>query len=113
MDCLFDEFLAHELPVGFDGLGVFGVESAELHAQRRTKNISTPRMLAMWLARKYTRSALTEIGQFFGRKSHSTVIAAHENVERWRSGGTPVHLPHGECAMDDAIKRVELELRIA
>ena len=39
-------------------------------------------MLAMWLARKYTRAPWSEIGQFFGRRSHSTVISAHRRVEK-------------------------------
>ena len=40
-------------------------------------------MLAMWLARKYTRSGLNEISRYFGRRSHSTVISAQKRVDRW------------------------------
>lgn len=92
---------------------VFGVTPDVLHAERRSRKSSLPRMLAMWLARKHTRSALTEIGEYFGRKSHSTVIAAHNNVERWRAGGTSIRLSAGDCGIDDAIRRVEAELRLA
>ena len=53
---------------------VFGVEPAQLRSERKGRAVSEPRMLAMWLARKYTRAAWSEIGQFFGRRSHSTVI---------------------------------------
>ena len=36
---------------------VFGVEPASLKSTRKTRSIAEPRMLAMWLARKYTRAA--------------------------------------------------------
>jgi chromosomal replication initiator protein len=92
---------------------LFGVTVDALHAEKRTKRLSLPRSLAMWLARKHTRSALVEIGEYFGRRSHSTVIAAHNNVERWRDGGETVSLSGGSCGINDAIKRVEAELRLA
>lgn len=92
---------------------IFGVTPDALQAERRTKKLSLPRSLAMWLARKHTRSALTEIGEYFGRRSHSTVIAAHNNVEKWRNGGETISLTGGSALqIDDAIKRVEAELRI-
>ena len=61
---------------------VFGVEPAQLRSDRKGRSVSEPRMLAMWLARKYTRAAWSEIGEFFGRRSHSTVISAHRRVEK-------------------------------
>jgi chromosomal replication initiator protein len=39
-------------------------------------------MLAMWLARKYTRSALSEIGLYFGNHSHSSVISAQRKIDK-------------------------------
>lgn len=92
---------------------IFGVTPDALQAERRTKKLSLPRSLAMWLARKHTRSALTEIGEYFGRRSHSTVIAAQNNVEKWRTIGETISLTGGPCQIDDAIKRVEAELRLA
>ena len=48
----------------------------------RARSLAEPRMLAMWLARKYTRAPWSEIGEYFGRNSHSTVISAHRRVEK-------------------------------
>ena len=45
---------------------VFGVEAAVIRSDRRTKSVTEPRMLAMWLARKYTTAACSEIGDQFG-----------------------------------------------
>jgi chromosomal replication initiator protein len=92
---------------------VFGIEADQLHAEKRSRNVSWPRMLAMWLARKHTRAALAEIGEYFGRRSHSTVIAAQNSVERWRAGGESLQVASGDCPVDDAIRRVEAELRLA
>ncbi|MFT7640174.1 MAG: chromosomal replication initiator protein [Pirellulaceae bacterium] len=90
---------------------VFGLEAKSLQSDRRTKAISHPRMLAMWLARKYTRAAYSEIGNFFGQRSHSTVISAQKKVNRWVSNGDSIPLAHGQCNVEDAIRRVELQLR--
>ena len=68
-------------------------------------------MLAMWLARKYTRVAFSEIGRQFGRRSHSTVISAGKKVEAWRANNNEIQLAHGACRVDDAIRRIETRLR--
>ena len=41
----------------------FGLEPESLQSNRKARSVSHPRMLAMWLARKYTRAALSEIGE--------------------------------------------------
>jgi len=92
--------------------GVFGVDAASLCSARRTKNVTEPRMLAMWLARRLTGSAWSEIGDHFGRRSHSTVIAAHRRVERMLAGPRGLRLAVGGD-VHDAIRRVEAALRTA
>ena len=86
---------------------VFGLEPDALQSQSKGKDVSQPRMLAMWLARKYTRSALSEIGTFFGGRRHSTVISAHKKVAGWLASGEPVRLAVGRCQLDEAVRRVE------
>jgi len=92
---------------------VFGVEPSQLRSERKGRSLSEPRMLAMWLARKYTRAAWSEIGYFFGRRSHSTVIAAHRRVERLISSQGKVGLNDRTCHVEDAIRRLEQALRTA
>ncbi|MBN1589478.1 MAG: hypothetical protein JW888_08180 [Pirellulales bacterium] len=89
---------------------VFGIEPATLQAGRRAKRVSHPRMLAMWLARKHTRAALSEIGQFFGRRSHSTVVSAQRRVDSWVAGSAEVELADRTYSIDDAIQKVEQTL---
>ena len=90
----------------------FGVDARSLQSQRKAKSVSHPRMLAMFLARKYTRAALAEIGEYFGRRSHSTVVSAQKRVEGWLAAGMPVELAERVCGIDDAIRQVEKRLRV-
>ena len=59
----------------------FGISEDTLRSKGRSREIVTPRRLAMWLARKYTRSALSEIGLYFGNHAHSSVIAAQRRID--------------------------------
>jgi chromosomal replication initiator protein len=70
-------------------------------------------MLAMWLARKYTRAPWSEIGQFFGRHSHSTVISAHRRVEKLIAEQGKVGMANQSCQVEEAIRLLETALRTA
>jgi chromosomal replication initiator protein len=89
----------------------FGIEPGSLQSSRRARTVSQPRMLAMFLARKHTHAALTDIGRYFGRRSHSTVIAAQKTVGAWVAGRAPVVLAETEWDVEEAIRRVEDLLR--
>lgn len=92
---------------------VFGIEPTQLRSDRKGRSLSEPRMLAMWLARKYTRAPWSEIGEFFGRRSHSTVISAHRRVEKLITDHAQVGLCDRPCDVEDAIRRLEMALRTA
>jgi chromosomal replication initiator protein len=92
---------------------VFGVEPAQLRSDRKVRSVSEPRMLAMWLARKYTRAPWSEIGEYFGRRSHSTVISAHHRVEQLIGRQAEVEVSNRHCPVEEAIRRVEAALRTA
>ncbi len=89
---------------------VFGLEPASLQSDAKGRRVSHPRMLAMWLARKHTRAALSEIGHYFGRRSHSTVISAQKRVDGWMASGQPLALAEHCWPVDDAIRQVERRL---
>lgn len=90
---------------------VFGLEPNSLREGGKARNASQPRMLAMWLARKYTRLAFSEISEFFGRRSHTTVISAEQKVNEWRADGTQLRLGGNHWSAEEAIRRVESRLR--
>jgi chromosomal replication initiator protein len=89
---------------------VFGLEAATLQSDAKAKRVSHPRMLAMWLARKHTRAALSEIGHYFGHRSHSTVVSAQKRVDGWMASGRPLDLAEQHWPVDDAIRQVERRL---
>ena len=91
---------------------VFGVESDQLKSSSKAAGVTLPRMLIMFLARKYTRAALSEISRSLGRKSHSTVVSAQHTVTEWLAAGKTVPHSHGSLRIEDAIKRVESRLKI-
>jgi chromosomal replication initiator protein len=64
----------------------FGVRIQDLIGRRRTRSISHPRQVAMYLARKLTPLSLEEIGAHFGGRDHSTVLHAERTIEADRNG---------------------------
>jgi chromosomal replication initiator protein len=88
-----------------------GLPPESLQSERRAKSLNTTRMLAMWLARKYTRAALSEIGTYFGRRSHSTVIAAQKKVGGWVNEQSQIAFGGKTWSVEEAIRRVEDQLR--
>ena len=63
--------------------GLFQIDAETLKSEGRTRAVTTPRMLAMYLARKHTGAAYSEIGRYFGGRNHSTVISAEKKVLGW------------------------------
>jgi chromosomal replication initiator protein len=88
-----------------------GLEADSLQQTGRLKRINHARMLAMWLARKHTRAALSEIGRHFGRRSHTTVISAQKKVDGWMHDHAAVDLADRHWNVEDAIRRVEQNLK--
>ncbi len=68
---------------------LFQIEPDALKADNRARAVAYPRMLAMYLARKHTGAAYSEIGRFFGGRNHSTVISAEKKVARLAQGRGP------------------------
>ncbi len=62
---------------------LFHIDPDALKSDSRARALAYPRMLAMYLARKHTGAAYTEIGRHFGDRNHSTVISADKKVQRW------------------------------
>ncbi len=62
----------------------FRIKVDDLVSKRRTRNVTVPRQLAMFLCRELTDWSLPKIGEFFGGRDHTTVIHAYEKVNRER-----------------------------
>ncbi len=58
----------------------WGVTPEGLRSKTRTKNLTVPRQIAMFLARELLGTQLMEIGHAFGGRDHSTVIHSIEKI---------------------------------
>ncbi|MDZ4849806.1 MAG: DnaA/Hda family protein [Pirellulaceae bacterium] len=90
----------------------FRLDPKSLQTKGKTKFVSGPRMLAMFLARKHTRAAYAEIGEFFGNRQHSTVISAQRKVEQWIESNDA--LPHGmgSVRVREVLRNLESALQV-
>ena len=90
-DALRDKLKAAEgSPAGGPALNTFviqqavakewGVTTEGLRSKTRTKNLTVPRQVAMYLMRELLGMQLVEIGAAFGGRDHSTVIHSLERV---------------------------------
>jgi chromosomal replication initiator protein len=59
----------------------YNVRLSDLQSKKRHKSIAFPRQVCMFLARKYTRYSLEEIGGHFGGRDHTTVLHAVRTVD--------------------------------
>lgn len=61
----------------------WGVTPEGLRSKARTKMLTVPRQVAMFLARELLGMQLVEIGQAFGGRDHSTVIHSLDKVQQY------------------------------
>lgn len=91
---------------------VCGLEPKSLQAKGKTKTVSQPRMLAMFLARKYTRAAYAEIGDYFGHRRHSTVISAEKKVHEWLCETKAEESKAEVIKLRELLRNIEANLRL-
>lgn len=59
----------------------YDVSPEEIKSQSRTKSTSSARQMSMYLMRSLTGLSLSDIGQFYGDRNHSTVLSSIRKVE--------------------------------
>ena len=62
----------------------FKIDTSELVAKKRTRNLAFPRQIAMYLCRELTSASLPRIGDIFGGRDHTTVIHAYDKITQER-----------------------------
>ena len=62
--------------------GHFGVSAEDMISSRRSREISEPRQIAMYLCRDMTDLSTTSIGAAFGKRDHTTVMHACSKVAK-------------------------------
>lgn len=59
----------------------YDVRLTDLQSARRSRSVTVPRQIAMYLAKSLTQKTLAEIGGSFGGRDHSTVLHSIRKVE--------------------------------
>ena len=89
---------------------VLHLSGGALQTKQRAWAVSHPRMVAMFLARKHTAAAYSEIGQHFGGRNHSTVVAAEKKVRTWIRDDVELSLGERRLRVREVVERAEREL---
>ncbi len=80
----------------------YSLKIEELKSSKRTRSISHPRQIAMYLSRKLTDMSLPKIGEEFGGRDHTTVIHAYEKIS------TNIKIDQNlENIINDLIKKIK------
>lgn len=58
----------------------FGVKTEDMKSKKRTRSVSFPRQVAMYLCRELTDNSLPVVGKHFGDRDHTTVLHAQEKI---------------------------------
>ncbi len=89
-----------------------GVSPEEIKGQKRIKRVSTARMLAIWLARQHTSAALAEIGDYFGGRNHSTIVAARKKIDSLNNADAEIDIKSQRVKLSATLERLESRLRV-
>jgi chromosomal replication initiator protein len=89
---------------------LFGLKAKDLKSDSRVRTLAQPRMLAMFLARKHTQSAYTEIGSHFGGRNHSTVMSAERKVQTWLEANATIRVAAQPWTIHDIVHALEQQL---
>ncbi|MBI5118609.1 chromosomal replication initiator protein DnaA [Candidatus Poribacteria bacterium] len=59
----------------------FGLRESDLTSARRSRAVTFPRQVAMYMGRRLTSASLLEIADAFSRNDHTTVMHAYRKIE--------------------------------
>lgn len=89
---------------------VLRLSSGQLQSKSRSWQVSHPRGIAIFLARKHTAATYGEIAKYFGVRQHSTAVAAEKRVRTWLTTNESLALGDRRWLAKDLIDRIEREL---
>ncbi len=58
----------------------FNIKQIDMESSKRSRNLSYPRQIAMYLCRNMTDLSLPKIGEAFGKRDHTTVLHACDKI---------------------------------
>lgn len=58
----------------------FNIKLVDIESSKRSRNLSFPRQIAMYICRDMTELSLPKIGEYFGNRDHTTVLHACDKI---------------------------------
>jgi chromosomal replication initiator protein len=80
----------------------YNIKVSDLESQTRKREFSFPRQIAMFLCREMMDISLPKIGDFFGKRDHTTVLHAFEKIDGLRKK---------DPAFEGIIKEIEKNIK--
>ena len=59
----------------------FNITVSDISSKKKSQDIVFPRQIAMYLCRQYTETSLQEVGQYLGKRDHTTVMHSIEKIQ--------------------------------
>jgi chromosomal replication initiator protein len=82
----------------------YNITAAEIYSKDKSRNISYPRQVIMYLCRKLTDLSVTDIGKSLGNRDHSTVLHGCDKISKDIESDSTVH-----NTIDVLIKKINPE----
>lgn len=60
----------------------YNIQPSDIYSKNKSRNVSYPRQIAMYLCRKLTDASVTDIGKALGNRDHSTVLHGFEKIAK-------------------------------
>ena len=60
----------------------FNIQPADIISKKRSHDIAYPRQICMYQCKKLTDTSFVKIGEYLGKRDHSTVIHGSEKIEK-------------------------------
>ncbi len=84
-EVLKDVFSSHDRPITPELIKKhvckhFNIKQVDIESSKRSRNLSYPRQIAMYICRNMTDLSLPKIGEYFGNRDHTTVLHAYEKI---------------------------------
>jgi chromosomal replication initiator protein len=89
---------------------IFDVHPKSIRLRSRTRAVVHPRMLTLYLARRYTSATYSEIGREIGGLNHSSVIAAERRIQEEIRRDGEIVLGERTWKVRDAVEAFERKL---
>jgi len=80
----------------------FGLKISDLQSKKKSKSVSRPRQICMYLARVLTNHSFEEIGGYFGGRDHTTVLYAYEKIK---------DLTQSDTELRATVNKIESQIR--